>query len=112
MKLLKTLGILMLIVISGFLIVPKSVTTVYECLGELTDDDRHRERASMFMKHTRYRWWVHLWSDSDGNVKTEFVHGMHSYYNTVEDYGDGIRFGWEGGDSGRTLLNAQHEHRT
>ena len=97
MKFLKALGVLVLIVVVGLWIVVKysAVTKVYECDGVLTRPDDTESIAKVFMKHEHYRWWVHLWSDSDGNVTTESPSelGGSAYYDDVEEFGDKMLLG-------------------
>lgn len=95
---LKTLGVLALIVLAGFAVVAKYsvVATVYECSGTLAPDGDHTWLAEMFVKHNRYRWWVHLWSNSDGEITAEVLHGMRAYYSEVEEFGDSINIAQDG----------------
>ena len=71
MKIVKWLASAILIVVVGFILVAKysSATTVYECSGKQDYSEEGEQRsylAKMFVKLEEYRWWVHLWSNSDG----------------------------------------------
>ena len=38
-------------------------TTKYECIGKFQKNNTDK---TIFLKHSQYRWWVSLWSDSIG----------------------------------------------
>jgi hypothetical protein len=55
---------------------------------ELTCNGYWRERGDEEVAHvqlTEYRWWVHLWAESDGNVK------MHAEKLAVANYVEFVR---------------------
>jgi hypothetical protein len=63
------------------------VTTSYSCNGEMKGKDDNTEKMKLFMKLNDYRWWVHLWSKSDGNLHVEIPNygfGVSEYYGNVE----------------------------
>lgn len=58
--------VLILIGIGNF----SEVSTRYACSGMLGSDAQQR-RVEAFLKINEYRWWVGLWSDSDGDLTLE-----------------------------------------
>lgn len=54
----------------------------WECLGKLTII-RNPEPATAFMKLEDYRWWVGLWSDSDGMAWIEIPGVANDVYTDV-----------------------------
>lgn len=61
----------------------------YECKGEYFQKDYGT--TSIFIKLEQYRWWVGLWSDSDGNLKTEIPSRDIGYYGHIKEVGDLIQ---------------------
>lgn len=43
-------------------------TTKYECIGKFQNTNNE---TSIFLKHSEYRWWVGLWSKSNGTIWVE-----------------------------------------
>lgn len=43
-------------------------TTKYECIGKFKNTNME---TSIFLKHSEYRWWVSLWSESKGMMWIE-----------------------------------------
>jgi hypothetical protein len=71
-KILKILATLVAMYIA-FLVIGanfSAVPTKYKCTGNLTHRDETK-RAEVFMLLKDYRWWVGLWSKSDGYVHIE-----------------------------------------
>jgi len=59
-----------------------SVASNYECTGEISFRES-KEPKTIFIVLEEYRWWVGLWSDSDGNIQLEIPNELVSYYNHV-----------------------------
>ena len=101
MKILKWLGSAILIVIIGLVVVVKysSTTTVYECDGKQDYELEGQPRsylAKMFLKLEEYRWWVHLWSESDGFLTVEIPDDTNEFYEGIQDSGDMLEV-WKDG---------------
>ena len=47
--------------------------------------------AKVFFRITEYRWWVHLWSESDGSVSLEVPNTTVEYYGHVKVLGDQLQ---------------------
>jgi hypothetical protein len=47
--------------------------------------------AEVFLRITEYRWWVHLWSESDGSVSLEVPNTTVEYYGHVKVVGDQLQ---------------------
>ena len=69
MKLLKYLGAFLVAALGLFLFVVNfsAVETRFQCSGEIASQNT-RQQTTIFMKLDEYRWWVGLWSESDGSV--------------------------------------------
>jgi len=76
----------------------------YECAGEYsTSEGKHP--AKVFIKLVMYRWWVKLWSDSDGHLFLEIPSRRpgYDYYAVVKKGGELLHInerrdgtGWHG----------------
>ena len=58
--------------------------TVLTCKGETTTAGQPSP-DTLHAALNEYRWWVGLWSDSDGNLKVELSDGFTRYYDTIKD---------------------------
>lgn len=86
MKFIKYLGALAFIVLGLFLFVSNFsiVASSYECIGEIVSGEK-QEPVTVYIALERYRWWVGLWNDSDGNMQLEIPNEDIDYYHhTVE----------------------------
>jgi len=92
MKLVKYLGSLLLIVIGLFLFVANfsSISSNYECLGEMSTGE-NKSSKTIYIVLEEYRWWVGLWSDSDGNLKLEIPNEHLDYYSQVVEVGNQLQ---------------------
>ena len=92
MKLVKYLGSLLLIVIGLFLFAANfsSVTSNYECPGVITNGENAAPKT-IYIVLKEYRWWVGLWSDSDGNLKLEIPNEHLDYYSHVVEVGNQLQ---------------------
>jgi hypothetical protein len=70
-----------------FVIVNFSViTTKYECRGTLMANGADGP-VTAFFRLEDYRWWVHLWSDSDGALWLEMPQHGADYYSKISTEG-------------------------
>ncbi len=84
MKFLKYLGALTLTAVFLFVFVANfsSATSSFECSGEISfNGDSHP--ITIYIVLEEYRWWVGLWSDSDGNIQLEIPNETTMYYSHV-----------------------------
>jgi hypothetical protein len=89
---LKSLGALVLVCAALLIVVINfsAVEARYECRGRLGNDSGG-EPATVYFVLERYRWWVGLWSDSDGNLRLEVPNRWLSYYAHVTEVGDQLQ---------------------
>lgn len=59
----------------------------FECVGTITRAG-NAVPSTVYIKVTEYRWWVHLWSESDGSLWLEIPGALVRYYATIKRYGD------------------------
>lgn len=79
-----------LIVIVFVLIVTLSaIDTRLQCTGTLTQQSV-ASPMTIFVKITEYRWWVGLWSESEGNVWLEIPNRSFEYYENVSRNGESL----------------------
>lgn len=92
MKLVKYLGALLFIVIGLFLFVANfsSAASNYECPGEISTGE-NKAPKTIYIVLEEYRWWVGLWSDSDGNLKLEIPNEHLDYYSHVVEVGNQLQ---------------------
>jgi hypothetical protein len=60
------------------------VESNFECSGEMTSDSISKP-STIHIKLNEYRWWVSLWSESDGNFCLEIPNTHVQYYSNVLD---------------------------
>jgi hypothetical protein len=63
--------------------------TSFQCNGEISG-----ESSTIFIKLGEYRWWVHLWSNSDGDLKLEIPNRYYDYYSPLTEIGDQLQI-WD-----------------
>jgi hypothetical protein len=85
---LKYIAVLALAVLLLFVIAANfsSVSSRYVCHGALTPMASYGEPA--FIRIEKYRWWVGLWTKSDGNVRLEIPNSTYRYFKNTRDVGD------------------------
>ena len=69
-KVIKYLGLVIVIVV-GLLYLNKNHSeevSLIVCNGSFYSDGKPLEKEDIYFKFHKYRWWVHLWNDSDGRV--------------------------------------------
>ncbi|MCF6319035.1 MAG: hypothetical protein L3J83_07120 [Proteobacteria bacterium] len=92
MKILKFAGAPLLIVILLFVFVANfsSVASNFQCTGEILVDEKPSS-ATIYIVLMEYRWWVGLWSESDGNIQLEIPNKTLSYYSHIVEAGNRFR---------------------
>jgi hypothetical protein len=92
MKFAKYIGVLVLVIVVLFLFVANfsSVASNYECTGEISSGESTAPKT-IYIVLEEYRWWVGLWSDSDGNVKLEIPNEYLDYYSHVVEVGNQLQ---------------------
>lgn len=92
MKLMKYVGALAVAAILLFLFVANfsSVESRFQCSGEISSRG-NSQRATVYMKLNNSRWWVGLWSDSDGDVWLEIPNSTLEYFEHVVEVGDQLQ---------------------
>lgn len=65
-----------------------STESEFKCTGEF-EKNNDLASASLSMRLTKYRWWVHLWNDSDGILKVT-APGLSAemFYYLIEQDGE------------------------
>ncbi len=63
-------------------------TTKYECIGKFQKNNTDK---TIFLKHSEYRWWVSLWSDSIGMMWIEVPKKTVDVSTELRDGGNLIR---------------------
>jgi hypothetical protein len=85
-------GILKIIVVAVLLVAVcfyvlvnySAVTQELTCKGYWKELGQNKEVAEVaHVQLTEYRWWVHLWSESDGNVKVQTEKLASAFYIPV-----------------------------
>ena len=72
-----------LVVVTNF----SAVRTDLKCEGEIVTDEQTRS-STIFMSFDEYRWWVGLWSDSDGSLFVEMsAGGNYIYFDKLKELG-------------------------
>lgn len=89
---LKTIGLLIVVALGLFFVVVNfsiAASTRYECTGTIGAKEP-RQPATVYFRLEEYRWWVHLWSDSDGNLWLELPSAGADYYSKIERLGEDL----------------------
>ena len=92
MKLIKFAGTLVVAALLLFLFVVyfSSVESRFQCSGDISSQGSSQP-ATIYMKLNEYRWWVGLWSDSDGSVWLEIPNRALEYFEHVVEVGDQLQ---------------------
>lgn len=61
-----------------------SVKTYLECKGNYSSNGQITQ-TKLFVSIDEYRWWVGLWSNSDGNMRVEIEEIDFLYYSYLDD---------------------------
>jgi hypothetical protein len=73
-----------------FVVTSSSVESRFECSGSATSDG-NSQLLRLHMKLNEYRWWVGLWSDSDGDIWIEVSNQTFEYINHINEVGDQLQ---------------------
>ena len=89
MKIIKYLftSAIVLIVIFLFLVRFTVVTSSFECPGTITSEDE-TQSLTIYIKIEKYRWWVKLWADPDGDFTCEIPNETVDYTQHIIKVGD------------------------
>jgi len=106
-RFLKYLG-LVIAVAAGLLyvVVNYSIEDEYQisCKGQYFQDGKVVDEGEVFFKFQKFRWWVHLWSDSEGDGYVENKGGSIAYLSDIEflsGWGDIVFDNYGGAKKGR-----------
>ncbi len=82
-------GVAALVGILIFVVVNFSeISSEFVCEGELLQD-AERKQDTAFVVLNEYRWWVHLWGQSDGNIRVQLEKTILDHYvSRIEKIGD------------------------
>jgi len=86
-RLMKYLGLVIAIVLGlGYLVVNHSIAdeTKLVCKGKFFTGGKALDEEDIFFKFQKFRWWVHLWSDSDGVGFVELKGGILDNLENLE----------------------------
>src|SRR3990167_10017820 len=74
-------GAIVVVMVALFLIVANfsAAESRLRCVGEISSDGS-TEAATVFIRLSEYRWWVGLWSDSDGSLNLEIPNTLFESY--------------------------------
>jgi len=68
-----------------YLVVNYSTTTYYlKCNGELIRSNDEKVNEIIYLKIEKYSSWVHLWSESDGNIIANGGHLYRHYFGNIQ----------------------------
>jgi hypothetical protein len=84
-----TVGLTFFLIAANF----SSSENRFECSGKVTID-RAEAPKTAYLKLQRYRWWVALWSDSQGSAWLEIPNTAVYYFGFVTEAGDQLLF-WD-----------------
>ncbi len=92
MKTLRYLGVVLFGVLLLFVLAAKfsTVETRYRCDATLMSNG-NAEDLTVYLKLERYRWWVGLWSNSDGTLWMETPNQGTDYFGHLVEVGDQIQ---------------------
>jgi hypothetical protein len=109
MKVVKVLAAFLLLAIACLVIVSNFSSTEhrYECVGTVSPAETSSPET-VFIRWEEYRWWVGLWSESEGNIWLEVPNKTVAYYEMVERSQDQVTIRTNGKMVGlfSTLSNA------
>lgn len=80
--------VITLVVVLLIVIIFSEKTTKYECIGKFQNNSTDK---TVFLKHSEYRWWVSLWSDSKGSMWFEVPTKTVDVSTELRDGGNLIR---------------------
>ena len=92
MKILRRLILSVLVLIVGlvvgfwFVVNFSATTTALECTGELSVNGKAKP-SKLYARLNEYRWWVGLWSNSDGDIMIELPDHGFRFFPDIRDIG-------------------------
>lgn len=92
MKFIKYFGALAVIAIFIFVIVINfsAVESRYQCTGKISSGDSSHPTTA-YIKLIKYRWWVDLWSKSNGALWLEIPNKSIDYYEKIIEIEDQLQ---------------------
>lgn len=102
--------VLCLLVLAGIALLAvfnfSTTTTALTCDGNLNFHGTAPSRADIaHVELSEYRWWVHLWSESDGDLRIQLDNaGLADYVSRLERVGDGTLAMFVFWDFGKTEM--------
>jgi len=102
-RLLKYIGLLVAVGLGFiYILVNHSIAdeTQIVCKGSFYQDGKALDEEEIYFKFQKYRWWVHLWSDSDGTVHID-RNGTLDYIHNIKIVGGWGDVVFEGDERGR-----------
>jgi len=99
MKIIKYLisFVIVIALLFVFIVNFSAVSSNYECSGKIKIDETSYP-ITVYTAIEEYRWWVGLWSDSDGNVRLEIPNKLNEYYSRTEEIGTNVFIYYEKND--------------
>jgi hypothetical protein len=91
-KVAKYFGIVVLgvVLLFAFVVNFSSVESRFQCSGKLSDPGFSKP-STVYIKVAMYRWWVHLWSESDAALWLEIPNEALDYFGHVIKVGDQLQ---------------------
>jgi len=92
LKVLKYILVAVFVVVLLFLFVANfsAVESRFQCSGAVSLNGAS-SASTVYLKLQRYRWWVGLWSDSDGNILLEIPNVAIQYFGEIIELGEQIQ---------------------
>lgn len=92
MRTLKLTLALVVVLIGAFLFLMNfsARETRFACVGEITEGSQPRQ-TTLFIRVEEYRWWVGLWSESQGSIWLEIPNTWVQYHPHVRVVGDQLQ---------------------
>ena len=80
------------VLLFAFVVNFSAVESRFQCPGELTDTGGAKP-VTAYIKLHRYRWWVGLWSNSEGDLRLEMPHPntAYEYWPHIIQVGDQLQ---------------------
>ena len=94
MKAVKILGAIggTVVLLSLFVANFSAVESHFRCPGEISSTDGSHP-VTVYLKFEEYRWWVGLWSESDGAIHVDIPNAYVEYFGNVKRWEISIKFG-------------------
>jgi hypothetical protein len=91
-KLLKIAAALLVVPVLLYVVAVNfsAIESRYECKGTIISNGITRPTV-VYVKLNEYRWWVGLWSDSDGSLNLEIPNEFVDYFGDLKEVGDQLQ---------------------